>query len=151
MLFLTKANWMRLPTPPQMHNHGNYVVSLGNVCRWLGKEAEALGVQIYPGFAGAEILFDDAGSVAGVATGAMGVDKAGRHTANYQEGVELHAKQTLFAEGLSRFADQGTVRAIPSARRRAAADLRYRRQGIVGGDAGAASSRPRHPHHRLAA
>ena len=98
-LFLTEANWIRLPTPPQMNNHGNYIVSLGLVCRWLAKEAEALGVEIYPGFAGAEILFDEAGAVAGVATGAMGVAKNGEHTANYQDGVELHAKQTLFAEG----------------------------------------------------
>ncbi|HEX4113654.1 MAG TPA: electron transfer flavoprotein-ubiquinone oxidoreductase [Stellaceae bacterium] len=98
-LYLTPGNWLRLPTPPQMHNRGNYIVSLGNVTRWLGREAEALGVEIYPGFAGAEILFDEAGAVAGVATGAMGVDKQGKETANYQPGVELRAGQTLFAEG----------------------------------------------------
>jgi electron-transferring-flavoprotein dehydrogenase len=99
LLYLTPANWLRLPTPPQMHNRGNYIVSLGNVTRWLGREAEALGVEIYPGFAGADILFDEAGAVAGVATGAMGIDKAGNETANYQPGVELRAGQTLFAEG----------------------------------------------------
>jgi electron-transferring-flavoprotein dehydrogenase len=99
LLFLTKGNWLRLPTPPQMHNRGNYIVSLGNVTRWLGQQAEALGVEIYPGFAGAEILYDEAGAVAGVATGAMGVDKSGKETANYQPGVELRAGQTLFAEG----------------------------------------------------
>jgi electron-transferring-flavoprotein dehydrogenase len=98
-LFLTKANWLRLPTPPQMHNRGNYIVSLGNVTRWLAKEAEALGVEIYPGFAGAEILYGPSGEVAGVATGAMGIDKQGHETANYQPGVELRAGQTLFAEG----------------------------------------------------
>jgi electron-transferring-flavoprotein dehydrogenase len=99
LLLLTAGNWIRLPTPPQMHNHGNYIVSLGNVTRWLGREAEALGVEIYPGFGGAEILFDESGAVAGVATGAMGIDKEGRETANYQPGVELRAGQTLFAEG----------------------------------------------------
>jgi electron-transferring-flavoprotein dehydrogenase len=99
LLLLTAGNWIRLPTPPQMHNHGNYIVSLGNVTRWLGREAEALGIEIYPGFGGAEILFDATGAVAGVATGAMGIDKEGRETANYQPGVELRAGQTLFAEG----------------------------------------------------
>jgi electron-transferring-flavoprotein dehydrogenase len=98
-LFLTKSRAFRLPTPPQMHNHGNYIISLGNLCRWLGKEAEALGVEIYPGFAAAEVLFDDSGRVRGVATGARGVGKDGEPTANYQEGVELCAKETLFAEG----------------------------------------------------
>jgi electron-transferring-flavoprotein dehydrogenase len=99
LLFLTEGNWIRLPTPPQMHNHGNYIVSLGNVTRWLGKQAEELGVEIYPGFAGAEILYTDDGAVAGVATGAMGIGKDGKETANYTAGVELRAGQTLFAEG----------------------------------------------------
>ncbi|MGH7074603.1 MAG: NAD(P)/FAD-dependent oxidoreductase, partial [Stellaceae bacterium] len=98
-LFLTAGNWLRLPTPPQMHNRGNYIVSLGNVTRWLATEAEALGVEIYPGFAGAEILYGEAGEVVGVATGAMGIDKEGHETQNYQPGVELRAAHTLFAEG----------------------------------------------------
>jgi electron-transferring-flavoprotein dehydrogenase len=98
-LFLTKSRAFRLPTPPQMHNRGNYIISLGNLCRWLAKEAEALGVEIYPGFAGAEVLFDDSGRVRGVATGAQGVGKDGQPTANFQPGVELCAKETLFAEG----------------------------------------------------
>ncbi len=98
-LFLTATKAIRLPTPPQMHNHGNYVVSLGNVCRWLASQAEALGVEIYAGFAGAEVLYDDAGRVVGVATGDMGIGKDGEPTANYQPGVELRAKYTLFAEG----------------------------------------------------
>jgi electron-transferring-flavoprotein dehydrogenase len=98
-LFLTERRAFRLPTPPQMHNHGNYIVSLGNVCRWLGREAEALGVEIYPGFAAAEVLFDEAGAVAGVATGSMGIGRDGKPTENFQEGVELRGKRTLFAEG----------------------------------------------------
>jgi len=98
-LFLTERRAIRLPSPPQMHNEGNYIVSLGNVCRWLAKEAEALGVEIYPGFAAAEVLYDEKGAVAGVATGDMGIGKDGKKTDHYQEGVELRAKQTLFAEG----------------------------------------------------
>ena len=98
-LFLTRTRAFRLPTPPQMHNHGNYIISLGNLCRWLATQAEALGVEIYPGFAAAEVLYDDTGRVAGVATGDMGIGKDGQPTANHQPGVELRAKQTLFAEG----------------------------------------------------
>src|SRR5471030_276442 len=98
-LLLTKTKAIRLPTPPQMRNHGNYIISLGNLCRWLAGEAEALGVEIYVGFAGAEILTDDGGRVRGVATGAMGIGKDGQPTESYQPGVELIAKETLFAEG----------------------------------------------------
>ena len=98
-LFLTEKSAFRLPTPPQMHNTGNYIVSLGNVCRWLAKQAEALGIEIYAGFAAAEVLYDEAGRVVGVATGDMGIGKEGKHTESYTPGVELRAKQTLFAEG----------------------------------------------------
>jgi electron-transferring-flavoprotein dehydrogenase len=85
--------------PRLMDNHGMYIVSLGNVCRWLGTQAETLGVEIYPGFAAAEILYDEKGAVRGVATGDMGVAKDGSHKGEYQPGMELHAKYTLFAEG----------------------------------------------------
>jgi len=98
-IFLTETKALKLPTPPQMHNKGNYIVSLGNVCRWLAEQAEALGVEIYPGFAGAEVLYDENGAVKGVATGDMGIDRNGNKTAAYEPGVELHAKQTFFAEG----------------------------------------------------
>ncbi|HXQ65182.1 MAG TPA: electron transfer flavoprotein-ubiquinone oxidoreductase [Alphaproteobacteria bacterium] len=98
-LLLTAKRAFRLPTPPQMHNKGNYIVSLGNVCRWLAKQAEELGVEIYPGFAAAEVLYDGSGRVAGVATGDMGIGRDGTKTDHYQPGVELRAKQTLFAEG----------------------------------------------------
>jgi electron-transferring-flavoprotein dehydrogenase len=98
-LFLTARKAYRLPTPPQMHNHGNYIVSLGNVCRWLAQQAEEHGVEIYAGFAGAEVLYDDDGRVVGVATGDMGVDREGQPTENHQPGVELRATYTLFAEG----------------------------------------------------
>jgi len=92
----------RLPNvlmPPMMSNHGCYIVSLGNVCRWLAKQAEALGVEIYPGFAASEVLYTDAGAVRGVATGDVGVARDGTHKAGYQLGMELHAKYTLLAEG----------------------------------------------------
>jgi len=98
-LFLTEKRAIKLPTPPTMHNHGNFIISLGNLCRWLGQQAEGLGVEIYPGFAAAEVLYHDDGSVKGVATGDLGIGKDGAHTENYQPGMELHAKQTIFAEG----------------------------------------------------
>src|ERR1043166_10146997 len=85
--------------PPLLNNHGNFIVSLGNVCRWLATKAEALGVEIYPGFAAAEVLFGPNGEVRGVATGDMGVAKDGHHKDSYTRGMELHAKYTLFAEG----------------------------------------------------
>ncbi|MEE2980114.1 MAG: electron transfer flavoprotein-ubiquinone oxidoreductase [Pseudomonadota bacterium] len=98
-MFLTKTRSIRLPTPPQMNNHGNYIVSLGNVCRWLGEQAEALGVEVYPGFAAAEVLYDEAGRVKGVAIGDMGIGKDGEPSARHEPGIELHARYTLFAEG----------------------------------------------------
>jgi electron-transferring-flavoprotein dehydrogenase len=100
--WLSAARAVRLPNlmlPPLMNNHGNYIVSLGNVCRWLATKAEALGVEIYPGFAAAELLLDDNGAVAGVATGDMGVAKDGHHKDSFTRGMELRAKYTLFAEG----------------------------------------------------
>jgi electron-transferring-flavoprotein dehydrogenase len=89
-------NWL---LPSCFRNHGNYVVSLGNVCRWLGKRAEEAGVEIYPGFCGTEVLYDERGAVKGVATGDMGVGRDGQPTDAYQSGTELLAKYTLFAEG----------------------------------------------------
>ena len=101
-LFLTGTAAHRVPNallPDCFQNHGNYVASLGNVCRWLGQQAEALGVEIYAGFAAAEILYDDSGAVKGVATGDMGVGRDGQPTEHFQPGIELHAKYTFFAEG----------------------------------------------------
>ncbi len=98
-LLLTRETSYRLPTPPQMNNHGNYIISLGNLCRWLATQAEELGVEIYPGFAAAEVLYDDDGAVAGVATGDMGVGRDGQPTDQFTPGMELRARYTLFAEG----------------------------------------------------
>ncbi len=96
---LTRNRAIRLPTPPAMHNRGNYIISLGNLCRWLATQAEALGAEIFPGFAAAEVLYDDDGAVRGIATGDMGVGKDGQPTANHQPGVELLGTYTFFAEG----------------------------------------------------
>ena len=101
-LFLTEARAFRVPNfllPGCFRNHGNYVVSLANLCRWLGKQAESLGVEIYPGFAAAEVLYDEKSAVKGVATGDMGVGRNGKPTGQYQPGIELHGKYTFFAEG----------------------------------------------------
>jgi electron-transferring-flavoprotein dehydrogenase len=102
VLFLTETKAYATPSfmvPKALTNHGNYVISLANVVRWLGQQAEALGVEIFPGFPAAEILYNDDGSVKGVATGNMGVNRHGQPTDAFQLGMELHAKYTLFAEG----------------------------------------------------
>ena len=101
-MFLTETGSLKTPgwmLPGCFQNHGNYVISLGGLTRWLGQQAEALGVEIFPGFAAAEILYTEAGSVKGVATGDMGVGRDGRNTDAYQPGMELHARYTFFAEG----------------------------------------------------
>ena len=101
-LLLRESGSISIPVwalPAEMHNQGNYIVSLGNVCRWLAEQAEGLGVEIYPGFAASEVLYDDQGRVMGVATGDMGVGKDGAQKDSYQPGMELRAKYTLFGEG----------------------------------------------------
>lgn len=98
-LFLTRSKAFRLPTPPQMHNQGNYIISLGLLGKWLAEQAEALGVEIYPGFAASEMLIDINNIVRGVTTGDMGIGKDGEKTDQFQPGMELHARQTVLAEG----------------------------------------------------
>ncbi len=101
-MFLTAVNSIPLPgfvMPKATHNKGNYIISLGNVSRWLGEQAEAAGVEIYPGFAASELLFHDDGRVKGVVAGVMGIDAAGEQKQNYEPGMELHAKYTFFGEG----------------------------------------------------
>ncbi len=102
-LFLSEKSAHQVPNwmlPDCFKNHGNYVISLANVCRWLGTKAEELGVEIYPGFAAAEVIYTAEGAVKGVATGDMGIGKSGEHTDRYARGMELHGKYTLFAEGV---------------------------------------------------
>jgi len=100
--YLGPAGRLRIPNlimPPLMRNHGNYIVSLGNLCRWLGEQAAALGVEIYPGFAAAEVVYDAQGAVTGVATGDMGIGKDGKPTDRFTRGMELRGKYTIIAEG----------------------------------------------------
>jgi electron-transferring-flavoprotein dehydrogenase len=102
-MILSEKGGFRFPEilmPRLMNNHGNYIVSLGNLCRWLAEQATELGVEIYPGFAAAEVLYNEDGSVKGVATGDMGVARDGTHKDSYTPGMELHAKYTFFAEGV---------------------------------------------------
>jgi len=98
-LVLTSKRAIKLPTPKQMHNRGNYIISLGLLCRWLAKQAENLGVEIYPGFAASRVLFNDKNEVIGVATNDVGRDKNGNPKSNFSEGMHLRAKKTVFAEG----------------------------------------------------
>lgn len=101
--FMTEHSEMRFPNfllPGQLHNKGNYIISLGNLCRWLAEQAEEMGVEVYPGFAAAEVLYHEDGSVKGVATGDMGVGRDGEKKPTYEPGMELHAKYTMFAEGV---------------------------------------------------
>jgi electron-transferring-flavoprotein dehydrogenase len=96
----TKAT--KLPnfiTPKTMHNDGNYIVSMGNVCRWLADQAEQLGVEVFPGFAAASLIYNEDGSIGGVITGDMGISLEGEHKDSYMPGMELRAKYTVFAEG----------------------------------------------------
>ena len=102
IIFLSEKSGTRVPNfllPPIYENHGNYIISLGAFTKWLGEQAEALGVEIFPGFTGAEVLYNEDGSVKGVATGNMGIGKDGEPNEHFQLGMELHAKYTVFAEG----------------------------------------------------
>ncbi|UOO81270.1 electron transfer flavoprotein-ubiquinone oxidoreductase [Uruburuella testudinis] len=99
VLYLTRQKAVKLMTPPSFQNHGNYIISLGQLTRWLAEQAENLGVEIYPGFAAAEVLYHEDGSVKGIATGDMGLNSDGTPGDNYQPGMELWAQQTIFAEG----------------------------------------------------
>ncbi|MEM8834046.1 MAG: electron transfer flavoprotein-ubiquinone oxidoreductase [Pseudomonadota bacterium] len=98
-LFMSETGSIKLPTPPQMKNHGNYIISLGELGRWLAGQAEELGVEIFAGFAGAEVLYNENDAIIGVATGDMGIGKDGNKTDMFEPGVEIHARQTIFTEG----------------------------------------------------
>ncbi|KAH6617884.1 hypothetical protein B0J18DRAFT_435858 [Chaetomium sp. MPI-SDFR-AT-0129] len=99
MRFLTKSMSIPLPTPPQMHNHGNYIVSLNEFTKWLGERAEEVGVEVYPGFAASEVLYQPDGSVKGVATNDLGIARSGKPKDTFERGMEFHARVTLFGEG----------------------------------------------------
>ncbi|KAI0015284.1 hypothetical protein F4780DRAFT_764486 [Xylariomycetidae sp. FL0641] len=99
MRFLTQSSAIPIPTPPQMHNHGNYIVSLNQLTKWLGERAEEVGVEVYPGFAASEVLYKSDGSVLGVATNDLGIGRSGKPKDSFERGMEFHAKVTMFAEG----------------------------------------------------
>jgi electron-transferring-flavoprotein dehydrogenase len=99
MRFLTKSSSIPVPVPPQMNNHGNYIVSLNQFTKWLGERAEEVGVEVYPGFAASEVLYKSDGSVKGVATNDVGISRRGTPKDNFERGMEFHARITLFAEG----------------------------------------------------
>lgn len=99
MRFLTKTSSIPIPAPPQMNNHGNYIISLNELCKWLGERAEEVGVEVYPGFAASEVLYGSDGAVLGVATNDLGISRQGKAKDSFQRGMEFHARVTLFAEG----------------------------------------------------
>jgi electron-transferring-flavoprotein dehydrogenase len=101
-LYLTETGSVGIPNvllPSELHNDGNYIISLGQLCRWLGTQAEELGVEIFPGFAASEVIYGEDGSVKGIATRDVGISKEGEAKGTFERGMELHARQTLFAEG----------------------------------------------------
>ncbi len=136
--------------PPLMSNHGNFIVSLGDVCRYLARKAEALGVEIYPGFAAAEVLFEN-DAVAGIATGDMGIAKDGQHKAGFARGMELRGKYTLFAEGARGSLSKVLIERFALGARQRAAEIRHRPQGALAGRARQAPQGPGPAYARLAA
>jgi len=149
-LFLTRRGAHHSPVLPDcFHNDGCYVASLGNVTRWLSAMAEALGVEIFAGFAAAEVLYDDDGAVKGVATGNVGIGKDGAPTAGFQLGMELHGHD--LRRGRARPPRQTADRALRPRRRTRPAELRHRHQGAVGDRPGEAPAKPGRAHRRLAA
>ena len=136
--------------PNNFHNEGNYVISLGNVVRWLGQQTEALGVEIFPGFAAAEVLYNDDGSVKGVATGNLGIDKNGEPTGEFQLGMELLGKYTIFAEGARGHLGKQLIAKFKLDEGKDPAKLRHRHQGTVGSRSSQGQARPGRAHRRLA-
>jgi electron-transferring-flavoprotein dehydrogenase len=137
--------------PKPMHNEGNYIVSLGNVVRWLGQKAEELEVNLFPGFAASEVLFHEDGSVKGVATGDMGIGKNGEKKHSFTPGYELHAKYTLFAEGCRGHLGKQTDQPFGLDKRVRSPALRHRHQGAVGNRPVEAQARSGAARLRLAA
>jgi hypothetical protein len=133
---LGKDQRRKLPTPPQQNNHGNFIVSLGAMCAWLAPQAEALGVEIYPGFAAAEPLFDDDGAVTGVRIGDMGVARDGSHKADLHPGHRHPRQGDRAGRGRARAPDQAAHQALQAGRRQRPPGLLDRHQGAVAGAPG---------------
>ena len=146
-----KYSFPHILMPPFMNNKGTYTLSLGNLCRWLAGQAEALGVEIFPGFAAAEILFNEDGSVKGVATGDMGVARDGTHKPDYQPGMELHGRYTFFAEGARGHLTKELKRIFDLDAESQPQVYGIGLKEIVGHRSRKARARPGHPHPGLAA
>ena len=143
-VYLGPAGSLRLPNflmPPLMNNDGNYIVSLGNLCRWLAAQAEELGVEIYPGFAAAEILYNDDGSVKGVATGDMGISRDGEQKDSYMAGMELLGKYTLIAEGVRGSLSKQLISEFSTRQEFRLSEIRNRNERTLGSRSGQAPSR----------
>ena len=152
--WMTEAAAIPLPTiamPPLMNNHHCYIGSLGMVCRWLAQKAEALGVEIYPGFAATEVLYDEKGAVRGIATGDMGVGKDGKPKDSFTRGMELLGKYTLFAEGARGSLTKTADRQIRARRELRAAEIRHRPEGSLADRSGQTPEGPGPAFVRLAA
>ena len=137
--------------PPLMNNHHCYIGSLGDVCRWLGPKAEALGVEIYPGFAAAEVLYDDSGAVRGIATGDMGVGRDGKPKDSFTRGMELLGKYTLFAEGARGSLSKQLIAKYLARRQERTVEIRHRVEGSLGDRSRQAPEGPDPAFVRLAA
>ena len=137
--------------PPLMSNHGCYIGSLGSLCRWLGEQAEALGVEIYPGISVTDAMFGPNGEVEGVITGDMGVARDGSHKDSYTPGIALTGKYTLLAEGARGSLTKQLITALQPRCGERTAEIRHRPERAVGGAEGEAPARPRAAHHGLAA
>ncbi len=153
VLFLKPESAARVPdalVPDCLHNQGNYVISLSDVCKWLAQQAEALGVEIFPGFAAAEVLYTDTGAVRGVATGNMGIGKDGEPHDGFQLGMELLGKYTLFAEGARGHLGKQLIAKFHLDAGRDPQSYAHRHQGAVGDRPGQGQARPGGAHRRLA-
>ena len=149
-LYMTRRKRYRVLTPPQMNNHGNFIISLGQLVPILGAEAEKLGVDVFAGFAAAEALFDEKGAVKGVRIGDMGLEKNGEPAPNFTLGPEIHAKITMFCEGCRGSTSKQLIRRFKLGRQ-VATDLRSRLQGAVATASEPRATGPHSAHDRLAA
>ena len=132
MRILTKTGSFPVPAPPQMHNHGNYIVSLNQFVKWLAERAEELGVEVYPGFAAAEVLYKSDGAVKGVATNDLGIGRDGKPKDTFERGMEFHARVTMFGEGCHGSLSKQVINKFDLREGQSTPDVRPRSQGSLG-------------------
>ena len=151
---LGRKRALRLPAflmPRLMDNHGKYAISLGNLCRWLAQQAEALGAEIYPGFAASEALYRNDGSLRGVVAGVAGISKSGEKRADYQPGMELVGKYVFIAEGARGSLAKGIIAKFRLSRWPRSPEIRHRSQGTLGGQPAKSPAGADHAHDGMAA